>query len=209
MPFRADFMPLEYWADVTPIALEWAQRNLQNNPQLSLNIEVRRAGVDAEDTTQSSSIPDQCGIITPGPIANSNQSDVLDVDRGQSLCDVNVDKESVSEGMQNEDARSDPSILVLNDDQDDNVKEEEAQAGKGSSLSDLGNSPVLVGVLKEGEKFDFCLCNPPFFEDIQEAGLNPRTACGGTVHEMVYPGGELAFITRIFEDSLRLRNQIQ
>ncbi|XP_019246373.1 PREDICTED: uncharacterized protein LOC109226024 [Nicotiana attenuata] len=65
--------------------------------------------------------------------------------------------------------------------------------------------PILVGVVKDGEKFDFCMCNPPFFETIEEAGLNPKTSCGGTKQEMVCPGGENAFITRIIEDSVQLR----
>lgn len=64
--------------------------------------------------------------------------------------------------------------------------------------------PILVGVVKDGEKFDFCMCNPPFFETIEEAGRNPKTSCGGTMQEMVCPGGEGAFITRIIEDSVQL-----
>jgi hypothetical protein len=39
---------------------------------------------------------------------------------------------------------------------------------------------------------------------VQEANGNPATACGGTAAEMVYPGGELAFILRMLEDSVRL-----
>jgi 23S rRNA (adenine1618-N6)-methyltransferase len=69
--------------------------------------------------------------------------------------------------------------------------------------------PVLAGVVGDEEKFDFCMCNPPFFESMKEAGANPRTACGGTSAEMVYPGGEAAFITKIIEDSTMLKNQIQ
>ncbi|KAL6629265.1 hypothetical protein ACP70R_029030 [Stipagrostis hirtigluma subsp. patula] len=69
--------------------------------------------------------------------------------------------------------------------------------------------PILVGVVKEGECFDFCMCNPPFFESIEEAGLNPRTSFGGTTEEMVCPGGELAFITHIIEDSVSLKNSFR
>ncbi|KAM0942371.1 putative 23S rRNA (adenine(1618)-N(6))-methyltransferase [Dioscorea sansibarensis] len=69
--------------------------------------------------------------------------------------------------------------------------------------------PVLVGVIKDGEKFDFCMCNPPFFESVEEAGLNPRTSCGGTFEEMVFPGGERAFITHIIDDSLQLKHSFR
>ncbi|XP_074590830.1 uncharacterized protein LOC141846696 [Curcuma longa] len=68
---------------------------------------------------------------------------------------------------------------------------------------------VLVGVVKVDEKFDFCMCNPPFFESIDEAGLNPKTSCGGTMAEMVYPGGEEAFIMRIISDSVVLKNSFR
>lgn len=65
--------------------------------------------------------------------------------------------------------------------------------------------PILLGVVKDGEEFDFCMCNPPFFESMDEAGLNPKTACGGTPQEMVCPGGERAFISRMIEDSIVLK----
>lgn len=69
--------------------------------------------------------------------------------------------------------------------------------------------PILVGVVKDGEKFDFCMCNPPFFQTIEEAGRNPKTSCGGTMQEMVCPGGEGAFITRIIQDSVQLRQSFR
>ncbi|CAD6248302.1 unnamed protein product [Miscanthus lutarioriparius] len=68
---------------------------------------------------------------------------------------------------------------------------------------------ILVGVVNESESFDFCMCNPPFFESIEEAGLNPKTSCGGTAEEMVCPGGELAFATQIIEDSVSLKNSFR
>lgn len=66
--------------------------------------------------------------------------------------------------------------------------------------------PILAGVVKDGEYFDFCMCNPPFFESMDAAGLNPKTACGGTSEEMVCHGGERAFIMRIIEDSVKLKH---
>ncbi|XP_030531887.1 RNA N6-adenosine-methyltransferase mettl16 isoform X1 [Rhodamnia argentea] len=69
--------------------------------------------------------------------------------------------------------------------------------------------PILFGVIRDGETFDFCMCNPPFFESMEEASLNPKTSCGGTPQEMVCPGGEKAFITRIIEDSVRLKHSFR
>ncbi|KAG9442602.1 hypothetical protein H6P81_018456 [Aristolochia fimbriata] len=69
--------------------------------------------------------------------------------------------------------------------------------------------PVLLGIVRDNEKFDFCMCNPPFFETIEEAGLNPETSFGGTHEEMVCPGGERAFITKIIEDSVELKQSFR
>ncbi|KAB5541565.1 hypothetical protein DKX38_014539 [Salix brachista] len=65
--------------------------------------------------------------------------------------------------------------------------------------------PVLLGVVRDGEKLDFCMCNPPFFVAMVEAGLNPKTSFAGTPEDMVCPGGEKAFITHIIEDSVVLK----
>jgi 23S rRNA (adenine1618-N6)-methyltransferase len=68
---------------------------------------------------------------------------------------------------------------------------------------------VLLGVVKENETFDFCMSNPPFFETFEEAGLNPKTSCGGTPEEMVCNGGEQAFVSRIIKDSAVLRQRFR
>ena len=70
-------------------------------------------------------------------------------------------------------------------------------------------APILVGVVKPGETFDFCMCNPPFFESMEESGLNPNTSCGGTPAEMVCPGGEQAFISRMIQDSVQLKQSFR
>eukprot|EP00899_Mesostigma_viride_P011471 jgi/Mesvir1/20324/Mv19914-RA.1 len=77
-----------------------------------------------------------------------------------------------------------------------------------SPTSSSSSCNVLVGVVRQDERFDFCMCNPPFFESIEQANQNPLTACGGTAQEMVTPGGEVAFIHRMIADSLVLRGQI-
>ena len=92
---------------MTEVALEWARKNVESNPQISHLIEIR----------------------------DSRKSESLDGDEFAS--------------------------------------------------TSVPSDHVLVGVVKEGERYDFCMCNPPFFESIEDAGLNPKTACGGTPKEMV------------------------
>ena len=45
------------------------------------------------------------------------------------------------------------------------------------------------------------MCNPPFFDDLAEAGRNPATACGGTAAEMAVRGGEAAFVAAHIAES--------
>ena len=64
---------------------------------------------------------------------------------------------------------------------------------------------MLLPGVQERERFTFSMCNPPFFESIEEAGQNPATAFEGTPTEMVTPGGELTFVTAMVEDSFKLQ----
>lgn len=144
-------LSLKLVVDVTDVAVEWAERNVKDNPQVSELIEVRRVEAGEYAHIQDNRLEEQ-------------------VD--------STDKTSLD--------------------------------GKLHFDADMGftgyyGPPVLLGVVREGETFDFCMCNPPFFETMEESGLNPRTACGGTPQEMVCPGGEKAFISRIIEDSVMLK----
>ncbi|KAE8659462.1 hypothetical protein F3Y22_tig00116962pilonHSYRG00474 [Hibiscus syriacus] len=143
-------------SDVTDVALDWAERNVKNNPNISELIEIRK--VKCSRTT-----------LTPEGLNNGEPSYSEDV-----------------EGL--------PSFTL----------------DRLSSEDKSYNGPaVLVDVVRDGETFDFCMCNPPFFESIEEAGLNPKTSCGGTYEEMVCHGGEKAFITRIIEDSVVLKQSFR
>lgn len=60
------------------------------------------------------------------------------------------------------------------------------------------------------------MCNPPFYTSRQEMlqlsegkSQEPSSVCTGADVEMVAPGGEVAFVARMIEESLHLRNQIQ
>ena len=43
---------------------------------------------------------------------------------------------------------------------------------------------ILTAAVQEKETFSFCMCNPPFFQSLQEAGRNPSTAYGGATAPM-------------------------
>lgn len=150
-------------ADMTDVALEWAEKNVKSNPHISKLIEIRK--VDSSESSLSIQ---------------------------ESLTGKSVQDESNMDmsGRMDEEAEPSSSSSI------------NLPAGAESSYH---GPPVLLGVVRDGEQFDFCICNPPFFESMEEAGLNPKTSCGGTPEEMVCSGGERAFITRIIEDSVALK----
>ncbi|KAK7319240.1 hypothetical protein RJT34_03958 [Clitoria ternatea] len=155
-------------SDVTDVAIEWAERNVNSNPHISELIEIRKVQTNAN-------APCVEGLHDE----ESVHGEKID------LCS-SVDTEVVPL----------PSLPL------------DLHACENKSKSYHG-PPILVGVVRDDEKFDFCMCNPPFFESLEEAGLNPKTSCGGTFEEMVCAGGERAFITRIIEDSTELKHQFR
>lgn len=63
---------------------------------------------------------------------------------------------------------------------------------------------------------DFVMTNPPFYESAEEMfklaankARPPSSACTGAPVEMVCNGGEVAFVSRMFDESLRLKQRVQ
>ncbi|PFH53327.1 hypothetical protein AMATHDRAFT_79160, partial [Amanita thiersii Skay4041] len=68
--------------------------------------------------------------------------------------------------------------------------------------------PILLPLEDPTRLFDFTMCNPPFYtskEEIMHSSkakeLPPNAICNGAEVEMITPGGELAFVGRIIEES--------
>ncbi|XP_057840111.2 uncharacterized protein LOC131049995 isoform X2 [Cryptomeria japonica] len=181
--------------DVTQVALEWARKNVESNPHLVDLIEVRKAG-ELEFGKNS--------------CAQNNEEA-----SSECLSTGGHKTESISEQYVL-DCNSEVSILLKDGESNTEIKPVEllylevpSFEGSGSISKKYKGPSVLLGVIREGEDFDFCMCNPPFFESMEQTGANPRTACGGTMEEMVCPGGEQAFITRIIEDSIQLKERVR
>ncbi|PKX90659.1 DUF890 domain protein [Aspergillus novofumigatus IBT 16806] len=65
------------------------------------------------------------------------------------------------------------------------------------------------------QKLDFTMCNPPFYASREEMIASaeakerpPFSACTGDEVEMVTEGGEIAFVHRMIEESLHLRERV-
>ncbi|KAM5484936.1 putative 23S rRNA (adenine(1618)-N(6))-methyltransferase [Microsporum audouinii] len=60
------------------------------------------------------------------------------------------------------------------------------------------------------------MCNPPFYETqeemlqlAEEKQHEPLSVCTGAETEMITPGGEVAFVNKMIEESLRLREAVK
>ena len=173
---------------------------LVKNPIAAVNIDENQSGPPLQ-TPESPPFASKETVIDSVDISPEEhpQLESAALNRG-SIC-AHVDQVSssmvISSNMQEELGPTFPSSAETSN----SLKHIEACAEQ--------RSHVLVGVVKEEERFDFCMCNPPFFSSMQEAGLNPWTACGGTEAEMVCVGGEEAFVARIIDDSVKLKHAIQ
>ncbi|KAK5676404.1 hypothetical protein LTS10_011217 [Elasticomyces elasticus] len=77
-------------------------------------------------------------------------------------------------------------------------------------------SPLIPLDAMRVEELDFVLTNPPFYsssQDMLDSYTNksapPSAVCTGAENEMICPGGDVGFITRILEESLVLRERVQ
>ena len=75
----------------------------------------------------------------------------------------------------------------------------------------------LIPIDKLGDdELDFVMTNPPFYSskaDMQASYVNkeapPSATCTGSENEMIYPGGDVGFVSRILDESLKLRDRVQ
>ncbi|RMX75906.1 hypothetical protein D0869_11201 [Hortaea werneckii] len=78
------------------------------------------------------------------------------------------------------------------------------------------NDPLIPLQQIQCERLDFVMTNPPFYDsmqDMQSSYTNkhapPSAICTGSENEMICPGGDVGFVTRILDESLRLRDRVQ
>lgn len=80
----------------------------------------------------------------------------------------------------------------------------------------VNQEEILGGIIQQDEQFDLCICNPPFHASQEEALLgtkrklknlkgqdveDPILNFGGQSNELWCPGGEVAFIDRLINES--------
>ncbi|MCX6952069.1 MAG: 23S rRNA (adenine(1618)-N(6))-methyltransferase RlmF [Verrucomicrobia bacterium] len=91
----------------------------------------------------------------------------------------------------------------------------------------LQTSPTAIfhGIIRPGESYALTLCNPPFHSSLSEATAGTRRKVanlsserpsrtttlnfGGQGNELWCPGGEVAFVTRLIEESAGFASQVR
>nr|POE85399.1 putative methyltransferase-like protein c27d7.08c [Quercus suber] len=112
-----------------------------------------------------------------------------------------------------------PNWRMLGTDIDQHSLEYANENVQGNGLEariQLSLNSVDASLLPQDTKLDFAMTNPPFYDspdEMKESYINkaapPSAVCTGSQNEMICPGGDLGFATRILAESLVLRKQIQ
>eukprot|EP00794_Sanderia_malayensis_P014337 gene14337-15833_t len=77
---------------------------------------------------------------------------------------------------------------------------------------------ILKELMGRDESYDFCMCNPPFFADREEACGDisrsdrrplPVSLSTATENESITDGGEVAFVKKLVDESLHLKDRIR
>ncbi|GIL55425.1 hypothetical protein Vafri_10981, partial [Volvox africanus] len=160
--------------DVTQVAVRCSQQLIQDNPQVASLLEVRdlsylhpelrgpdaaapAAGFTGSRRRHKRVAPPQGqGLDTGGRIVNSGEPhdwEVIEADGGV-------------------DAPGGAGALTA-------AAVGEAEVSESGLLGGNEQGILLPAFLDEDEMFGFTICNPPFFESMQEASQNPNTAFGG------------------------------
>lgn len=78
------------------------------------------------------------------------------------------------------------------------------------------DGPLIPLDLLQTSRLDFVMCNPPFYSSASDMAASasskttaPSAVCTGSESEMICPGGDLGFATRITEESLVLRDKVR
>ncbi len=91
---------------------------------------------------------------------------------------------------------------------------------KVTIIHQTNHAHIFKGVIKEGDFFDFTVCNPPFHNSKEEAlkatlkkatNLNlqkQQPNFGGQANELWCNGGEGLFLKRMIKESLLFKNQV-
>jgi len=78
------------------------------------------------------------------------------------------------------------------------------------------DGPLLPLDALQVEELDFVMTNPPFYSSADDMMASyggktaaPSTVCTGSENELICPGGDFGFVSRIVDESLKLRGEVR
>ncbi|KYN21317.1 Putative methyltransferase METT10D [Trachymyrmex cornetzi] len=86
---------------------------------------------------------------------------------------------------------------------------------KLQDLIEMNSNRIFKDVVQDNRVYDFSMCNPPFFENEDdsfkkvEKVLPPRNAPTGNDSELKTEGGEVCFVTKMIEESVKVGDRIK
>lgn len=113
-----------------------------------------------------------------------------------------------------------PAIKSIND----TVKANENLTGKIEARLQRNPNNIFDSMIKEDDRFDFAMCNPPFHKSRREATKGTHRKLknltkdkqkeatlnfNGQAHELWCAGGEIAFITTMIKQSAHYASQVR
>ncbi|GIL85185.1 hypothetical protein Vretimale_10821 [Volvox reticuliferus] len=193
--------------DVTQVAVRCSQQLIQDNPQVASLLEVRDLSYLHPELRGPDAAAPAAGLGGSGRRRKRSapQGQALhSADRGDTGWEVPEGETMAADGGVDAPGGAVGALA----EEEDEAGHEEAEVTEGALKGGNEQGILLPAFLCEEEMFAFTICNPPFFESMQEAAQNPNTAFGGTAAEMVCPGGELAFVLQMMVESEMLKDQV-
>lgn len=84
----------------------------------------------------------------------------------------------------------------------------DAYAAAAFDLRRVRSGELLLAALRDGERALFCMCNPPFFDSVEAKATHGKRSFAAVESEVATPGGELAFVLQLVDESLQLRARV-
>jgi 23S rRNA (adenine1618-N6)-methyltransferase len=70
------------------------------------------------------------------------------------------------------------------------------------------HSSIFDGVIYQDEKYDFSICNPPFFSTEEDRKLRKSSICQIQDSEDHTEGGEITFLQKMAQESVKYSSQV-
>ncbi|CAH0585647.1 unnamed protein product [Chrysodeixis includens] len=139
-------------------------------------------------------------------------NDVKGIDIGTGACAIYPLLAAVRNKWHMLGTESDPESLSK---AEENIQKNSLQELIKLRKNDTKSVIAHVFTTEENEVYDFCMCNPPFYSNLQElcesrspARLPPKNGFTGSPQELITEGGELEFCRKLIQESKQHKDNV-